>query len=223
MEKDACHWLLACTQRHTDKHTHMHILPHTHTYTYTKNTERRDFIKSLLGLINSLKVLSWTTWLRVWHALVHPLTSKWDTVILPCFCGTQKDKAPCCESVTRLAGEELGLKPGLPQGFSVRRLIHFKGVFLDKKIEGQHLQFLGWLWSSGSIRATTQEEQPSQGVVFQIGKKILKPEIHSMRVNESGWDYLRSTSPGVLGVGYTLCLIFQRFWEKQNSKHVSAQ
>lgn len=119
--------------RGTQTSTHTCTPYHTHIYTYTKNTERRDFIKSLLGFISSLKVLAWTTWLRVWHALVHPLTSEWDTVILPCFCGTQKDEAPCCESVTRLAGEELGLKPGLPQGFSVHRLIHFKGVFFRQE------------------------------------------------------------------------------------------
>lgn len=84
--------------------------------------------------------------------------------------------------------------------------------FLDKKIEGQHLQFLGWLWSSGSIRkATTPGEQFSQGVVLQIGKKkILKPEIHAMKVNESGWDYLGPASPGVLWVWLHIMFYFSK-------------
>ena len=37
MEKDACHWLLACTQRHTDEHTHMHTLPYIHIYIHKEH------------------------------------------------------------------------------------------------------------------------------------------------------------------------------------------
>lgn len=59
-------------------------------------------------------------------------------------------------------------------------------------------------------------------LVFELEKNILKSEIHSMKVNESGWDYSSSTSPGVLGVWLHIMFYFSKVLGEANSKHVSA-
>lgn len=43
---------------HRGTQTSTHTCTPYHTYTYTKNTGRRNFMKKLLGLINSLNVLA---------------------------------------------------------------------------------------------------------------------------------------------------------------------
>lgn len=156
VEKDACHWLLACTQRHTDKHTHMHTLPHIHIH---KEHRKEEFHKETSRAHQFTERFSINNMAEGLACISSSSTLHWPQNGTPLFFHAFVELRKTEHLAESQSHSWLVLSWDWSQAYPrVSQCVDSSYIsrmyFLDKKIEGQHLQFLGWLWSSGSIGAT---------------------------------------------------------------------
>lgn len=101
--EDACYWLLTSTQACTQLYTHEHST--TQIDASLKGKGGTDVITVTIRP-HKFPDMNMYNMAKFWHRLVHPgldMALKWDTVILPCFCGNRLREINTLLRVTQLA------------------------------------------------------------------------------------------------------------------------